>query len=284
MKLVFSEAQPDYGNYLYPYVVWAFPEPGETPADFFEAGFLPGTPSLERFYLTRQLRVPLDGWRPNSENRRILRKGEGWTCQLIPRAEFDFNEARRTAWLAYANERFGDGIMPGTRLDRLMSGAMISHLLHFTSNADGKDLGTALLHIEASRVAFYAYAFYDLACQDRNLGMFMMTRAVQLFSESGFSHIYLGTCYSERALYKSQFEPVEFSNGFGWSRDMEALRHLIRSAPPQKHRLETDEYLSFYPEGLAGIVAASPFHIAVPRVSGKTNSRGGAEARSGKVS
>ena len=260
MKLVFSEAQPDYGSYLYPYIVWAFPEAGETPADFFEAGFLPGAPTLERFYLTRQIRVPLAQWRPNSENRRILRKGEGWTCELIPRGDFEYSDARRNAWLAYAHERFGEGVMHEARLDRLMNGALVTHLLHFTG-ADGKELGTALMHVQSKRAAFYAYAFYDLACQDRNLGMFMMTRAAQWFAGAGFDNLYLGTCYSERALYKVQFDLAEYSTGFGWSRDMAALRHLIRTNVTQKHRLETEEYLSFFGEGLPGIAAGSPFRI-----------------------
>lgn len=260
MKLVFSEARPDYGKYLYPYVVWAFPEPGETPSDFFNAGFLPGTPALDRYYLTRQLRVPLKEWHAASENRRILRKGAGWHCRLIPKAEFDYSEGRRRAWLDFADKRFGENVMPGQRLDRLMAGAVITHVLHF-SDETGGDLGAALLYIEPPRMAFYYYAFYDLARQERNPGMFMMTRAVQFFAESGLDHLYLGTCYSERALYKTQFEPMEFGAGFGWSRNMAELRHLVRVPSGDRHRLETEDYLSFYPEGLVALAVKSPFQI-----------------------
>ena len=42
MKLLFSEAVPDAVHYVYPYAVWGFLEPEETPADAFSAGFLPG--------------------------------------------------------------------------------------------------------------------------------------------------------------------------------------------------------------------------------------------------
>ena len=77
MKLLSSEAKTDYAHYIYPYAVWAFPEPGETPADFFEHGFLPSSRNLDRFYLCRQVRVDLRKFRASSENRRILRKGEG---------------------------------------------------------------------------------------------------------------------------------------------------------------------------------------------------------------
>ena len=57
MKLLFSEAKADYGNYIFPYAIWAFPEAGETAADLFQCGFLPSSRELDRFYLCRQVRV-----------------------------------------------------------------------------------------------------------------------------------------------------------------------------------------------------------------------------------
>ena len=108
MKLVFSETRSDYSRYLYPYVIWALPEPGEGPVDFFRRGFLPASPRMDRYYLCRNLRLPLARWRPSSENRRILRKGAGTAVELVPRAAFDYSAARREAWKAYADVRFGD--------------------------------------------------------------------------------------------------------------------------------------------------------------------------------
>ena len=111
MKLLFSEAAPDPVRYVYPYAVWGFLEPGETPADAFAAGFLPGSPQLDRFYLVRQLRVPLVGWTPTSENRRVLRKAEALRCELVPRSEFAYTAGRRDGWLAYADVKWGAGVM-----------------------------------------------------------------------------------------------------------------------------------------------------------------------------
>ena len=76
MKLLFSEHKPDYGNYIFPYAIWAVPERGESPADIFNAGFLPSSRNLDRFYLCRHVRVNLEKFKPSSENRRVLRKGE----------------------------------------------------------------------------------------------------------------------------------------------------------------------------------------------------------------
>src|SRR5690349_4124432 len=103
MKLLFSESKADYGNYIFPYAVWAFPEPGETPADLFDQGFLPSSRDLDRFYLCRQVRVNLKKFRPSSENRRIMRKGEGFTVELIPRDSFEYTPQRRQLYKTYAD-------------------------------------------------------------------------------------------------------------------------------------------------------------------------------------
>jgi hypothetical protein len=261
MKLVFSEAVADPSRYVYPYAVWAFPEPGESPADLFAAGFLPSAPDLSRFYLGRQLRVPLGEWRASSENRRVLRKAGNLQCELVPRDHFELTPERRAAWLAFAEARFGSGVMPAARLDRLLAGRVISHLLVFREGgADGPERGVALLYFEPPRMAYYYYAFYDLAEAGSHLGMAMMTRAVAWAQESGLRHLHLGTCYAEKALYKTQFEPMEFFNGHRWSRNRDELRHLLRTLP-ETHRLESPEYQGFLDGGLSAAAAASPFRI-----------------------
>lgn len=264
MILLFSEARADYAHYRYSYAIWAMPEPGETPKDFFRSGFLPGSPQLDRFYLCRNLRVPLATWEPTSENRRVLRKGQGIAATLVPRSEFDYTAARRERWKAFADERFGRDVMGYERLDRLMSGPVISHLLQFVDQGTGQEVGVALVFVEEPHVAFYYYAFYDLTYFERNLGMFMMTRAVQLFAQRGLAHVHLGTCYSQRALYKTQFAGVEFFNGFRWSTNLEELKFLLErdqqdGAP---HALELPEFRErFYDGDLPGLARMSKFRL-----------------------
>jgi hypothetical protein len=265
MKLVFSEAQSDYSRYLYPYVVWALPEPGERPADFFQRGFLPATPHLDCFYLCRNLRLPLADWRPNSENRRILRKGAGITLRLVPRSEFAYTDARREAWLAFAEARFGPGVMPRERLDTLLAAPVITHVLVFTDAETGTEVGAVLLYLEEPAVAYYYYAFYHLAGRERNLGMYMMTRTARFFAERGVAHLHLGTCYSQRALYKTQFDGIEFCNGFRWSRDLRELKYQLARDQNGvgRHLLDVPEYRDvFYGGSLPTLAAASRFRLA----------------------
>src|SRR6185369_17347974 len=200
MKLLFSEARSDYGHYIFPYAIWAFPEAEETPADLFNQGFLPSSRKMDRFYLCRQVRVELRKYRPSSENRRILRKGNGISVTLIPRAEFDYNSKRREFYKSYADIKFGKDVMSYERLDFLFEGRITSHMLLFTDTKSGAEVGTVTLYLESPAMAYYYYAFYDLNYYSRNLGMYMMTSAVTEFAERGFPYLYLGSCYLENAL------------------------------------------------------------------------------------
>lgn len=262
MKLLFSEAKPDYGHYIFPYAIWAFPETGETPADLFNQGFLPSSRNLDRFYLCRHVRVALRKYRPSSENRRILRKGAGISTRLITRSQFDYTAKRREFYKAYADIKFGKDVMSYERLDFLFEGTITSHLLLFTDEASGAEVGSVTLYLEEPRMAYYYYAFYDLNYYSRNLGMYMMTSAAAFFKDAGFQHLYLGSCYLENALYKTQFKGAEFFNGYRWSDDLQELKYLIaRSQKEQEeHLLETGRYRDeFCPTDLPGLAARTPF-------------------------
>jgi arginyl-tRNA--protein-N-Asp/Glu arginylyltransferase len=268
MKLLFSEARPDYAHYIFPYAIWAVPEPGEKPADLFNAGFLPSSRQLDRFYMCRQIRVDLAKLAMSSENRRILRKGDGICVTLVPREQFDYTPARREFFLRYAEAKFGAGVMTGERLDSLFASPLVSHLLVFTDTQTGAEAGVATLYVGASSLAYYYYAFYDLAYFSRNLGMYMMTSAAAVFAGRGERHLYLGTCYSENALYKTQFKGAEFFNGFRWSDDLEELKFVLRrdkAETTQEHLLETPGFREqFYQGDLALIAGSSGFQVKAP--------------------
>ena len=244
MKLLFSEYKSDYDNYIFPYAIWGFPEAGETPADIFDQGFLPSSRDLDRFYLCRHVRVALKKFKLSAENRRIiLRKGAGISATLAPRAQFDFTAKRRDFYKTYADIRFGKDVMSYERLDALFSSPITSHVLLFVDDTTGAELGTATLYLEGD-MAYYYYAFYDLNFYARNLGMLMMTSAVDLFAKKGLRFLYLGSCYSPNALYKTQFTGAEFFTGVSWSHNLDELKYLITREKREVHQhlLETLEY------------------------------------------
>jgi arginyl-tRNA--protein-N-Asp/Glu arginylyltransferase len=264
MKLLFSEQKSDYEHYQFPYAVWAVPESGESPSDIFNAGFLPSSRNLDRFYLCRQVRVSLAKFKPSSENRRVLRKGDGIGVKLVPRDKYNYTAERRLAFKTYADIKFGKDVMTFERLDALFGSPIISHLLVFEDTKLGQEIGVATLYAEGRELAYYYYAFYDLNYYARNLGMFMMTSAVALFAGRGFKHLYLGTCYSQNALYKTQFAGAEFFNGFRWSADMEELKFIIKRDKKElyQHLLESDDFRDeFYRGDLDRISDATEFRV-----------------------
>ncbi len=264
MKLLFSEQNSDYEHYQFPYAIWAVPEPGETPSDIFNAGFLPSSRNLDRFYLCRQVRVNLTKFKPSSENRRILRKGVDIEVKLVPRDKYDYTAEQRQFFKTYADIKFGKDVMTFERLDGLLASPIISHLLVFIDVKTNAEVGAATVYLEGKELAFYYYAFYDLNYYARNLGMFMMTSAAALFAERGVKHLYLGTCYSQNALYKTQFAGSQFFNGFRWSDDMDELKFIIRRDKKglSQHLLETEEYREeFYRGDMGKMTDASEFRV-----------------------
>ena len=109
-------------------------------------------------------------------------------------------------------------------------------------------------------MAYYYFSFYDLTKKSLNLGILMMTKAAEFFAAEGFKYLYLGTCYSEKALYKTQFLGVEFFNGHRWSNNLNELKYLIRSVPAS-HRLDEPDYLAYLEGGLEAAVATGTFRV-----------------------
>lgn len=264
MKILFSEHSVDYSHYNFPYVVWGLPEEGEKPSQIFARGFLPGKHDLSRYYMCRHVRVDLEKFTPSSENRRILRKGDGISFKLYSRDEFDYTMERRSFYKRYADAKFGDDVMTFDRLDSLFASPVITHLLVFTDDTDGREVGTAALYLEDNALAFYYYSFYDLEHANRNLGMLIMTNTVQFFAEQNMPYIYLGTCYHRNALYKTQFKGAEFFNGFSWSPNIKELKHLIErsNAESTTHLLESNDYLDkFFEIGFDDIAQMTTFRL-----------------------
>ena len=95
--------------------------------------------------------------------------------------------------------------------------------------------------------------------------------AAEFFSGRGTKYLYLGTCYSERALYKTQFNSGEFFTGFRWSDNWEELKFLLRrdQETNPKHLVTTEEYREqFYTGDLGKITAASGFGVKLKRTDG----------------
>jgi arginyl-tRNA--protein-N-Asp/Glu arginylyltransferase len=266
LKLIFSEFKSDYSHYVFPYAIWAIPEKGDTPAQIFNQGFLPSTHNLDRYYMSRQIRVRLGAFKQSSENRRIMRKCPSISYELLTREEFDFTAEKRDFCRHYADIKFGNDVMSEKRLDSLIGSRIISHILVYLDTESGKDVGYVTLFLEPTKLAYFYYSFYDLNYYERNLGMYMMTTAVDFFKNQDYDFLYLGTCYRKNALYKTQFAGFEFFNGFRWSNDLKELKYLIKRDEEVmgQHVVETPEFIdAFYEGDLQDLTEQYGVHIEV---------------------
>jgi arginyl-tRNA--protein-N-Asp/Glu arginylyltransferase len=237
MKLIFSEYKADYSKYHFPYQVYLMKEESDELNKIYDMGFLPSRAKLNLFYLARSLRVDLSKFEPSSENRRILRKTESLQLTAYSLREFEYGWEIGKLAKDFYDKRFGKGTMSANKIKWLFTSGACSDVLEYKDS--GKTIGYCLVN-NTGQILHYAYPFYELEYFDKNAGMGMMLRAILHAKEEGLKYVYLGTCYTEESLYKTQFKGIEYFTGFSWSRDIEKLKELIREKQ-EGHLLESVE-------------------------------------------
>lgn len=228
MKFIFSESNPDYKNYTYPYAIWAIPESATEVVELYERGFLPS--HKPRFCLTRSTRITLSKFKLTYRARRKLKICQDVDMELTDTSKFEMTSSTEQMCLQCASLRFGKGVVDEQRLSRIMSPGNATHVMHFTTGK--KTVGLVTINI-IENIAHYNFAFYDTTLPKKSLGTFMLTATADYFSQRHYSHLYMGTCYGKRFLYKTHFEGFEFFNGAHWSSNIDELKFLIdRPAQP----------------------------------------------------
>jgi hypothetical protein len=237
MKIVFAECCPRYESYLAPYQVWGYPDEHETPATALEFGMLPGNREMTRFYLARSVRVDLNGYADTAGIRRVKNRCVDLRYRFVPRPQVEVDGRLVDMCLRYMNEsrawssRRRGSFAPASLWARL-DPPMTTHLLVVTDNRTSEPVGLAALYVEHP-IMYYAMAWYDESYRSVYIGKYLKATAMNEAARAGSSHMYLGSCYSEGALYKTEFAGVQFFDGIGWSGDRRKLRLMIR----EQHRL-----------------------------------------------
>ncbi len=231
MKIFKSEFAHSYKTYSFGYCEYAEVEDADSFADVYAEGFLPysGTKGVKRTcYLARSARVRLADFSFSSENRRIAKQFDGqFTKRSIPIEEFDTNDKTFLAFCAdYFLKRHGEGVMPEERLRTILDAGFITHIDVYETN-DTRIVGYALMVNDVTMSHFW-FSFYDLEYAYKSLGMWLMLDAARTAKQEGKEYFYVGTVYGEKALYKTNFEALEFFDGNVWNRDIKLLRSLGR--------------------------------------------------------
>ncbi len=203
---------------------------GEPLADIYTRGYLPysgANDSKDIFYSGRSARVVLKDFELSSENRRIAKRFDGmFQKELIPIAQFTPDDHFWDLSLTYFAEKHGANAMPRARIEALFAAGIITTVITYQHEAE---IVGYVLEVEDGDMGHFWYSFYDLRYAQQSLGMWLMLDCVRSAKERGFSYYYLGTVYGEKALYKTNFEPLEWWDGTGWNSDQKLLKERGRT-------------------------------------------------------
>lgn len=242
MKVFFAECSPLYESYTFPVSVFAVTDGTAGDAEAaLAAGFLPFTGNWELgaqfphqlHYLARSVRVNLSEFRVSSENRRVLRKAERFRLlSVVPLADCRAlveSDAFLDFCCAYADRRFKGGSMSRRRLAFVLSRTSATHLFTFVDGSANNDRVVAYVVANhcGSSLHFW-FSFFDCDDLASNLGIYAMLSVILWCKERSLKHIYLGTGYGAKALYKIRnFAAIEWFDANAWSCDVAELKRRI---------------------------------------------------------
>lgn len=182
-------------------------------------------------YQSRSIRIDLEKFKPNSENRRVLRKTEGLklTNTRLPILKDKYDWKVQKLAKNYYTKKFGPGIFSANKIKELLTEPEKSNFsLLMKFSLLNKEIGYSICY-ENDTIMHYAYPFYNLTSDTGNLGMGMMLNAILYAKESGKKYIYLGSASRAEDRYKLQFEGLEWFDGNVWQKNLEKLKNLIKN-------------------------------------------------------
>lgn len=234
MKIFFSEYQSDYTTYTFGYTAYCIKEPYDAFAAIYDKGFLPFTGERRIkepiFYMARSLRVDLKKFSDSSENRRISRKVAELDLSFAVFRKEDFDllaPSFRKICLDYAAIRFVGNEMTEERLDYVLSRETTTHIFEYRLN--GKPFGYIFTCID-DKILHYWFSFFDTQLLEYSIGKWMMWSAIDWAKQNNLKHVYLGTTYNKKSLYKIRdFKGSEYFDGAGWNPDMKQLKTLCKT-------------------------------------------------------
>lgn len=235
MKLFLSEFNSNASTYTFAWSVYCLKESQAELPDIYAGGFLPYSgeagEARETFYVARSLRVDLSRFEDTSENRRVDRKVAplGIRHALLRKEEVDTADPIFRAFcLDYTRERFHGEPMPERQFDFMLRRESLSHILRY--DLDGRPIAYIFAVLEGGMMHYW-YAFFDTSLMhDYPLGKWLMWRTIHWARDAGLQYVYLGTCCTNRGLYKVRdHKGLEFFAGNGWSRDMDRLKALCHA-------------------------------------------------------
>ncbi len=202
---------------------------------------------------TRSVRVNLDKFELSSENKRVLRKTEDVKLNTVVLPHPDYDWHIHKLGVDFYTKKFGEKTFSANKIKEILTSSESNfnllleyrhceeqgdaaiplvaekHGIASPSMADRNDnvtIGYCICY-QNKEILHYGYPFYDLETNISNLGIGMMTKAILWAKEQGLKYVYLGSAKDSKALYKFQFEGVEWFDGKQWQTNIAELKKIL---------------------------------------------------------
>lgn len=162
------------------------------------------------------VRLRVDEFKPDRNQRRVLKKNEDLDCKLVPAS---FNEHYYQLYARYIEQRHKDGDMyppsPDQFTSFLVDGATDSWFLEIRLN----DTLIGLAAVDMLDDGLSAiYTVFDTSMEHRSLGTYAILWQIQAAQQKKLPHLYLGYWIREcrKMNYKTRFRPIEALRDGHW--------------------------------------------------------------------
>lgn len=230
MKIFSSEVGHNYGTYTFGYANYCLLEKGDKLSNIYELGYLPysGSPDVKNvFYMARSARMPLGSFNFSSENRRIAKKFDGrFERTSYSFDKFNYNDPVFINFcVEYFTKRHGPDVMPVQRLKSILRPDLVTHIVSYQNESASI---AYVFEVSDKAMTHFWFSFYDLSLVHQSLGMWLMLDSARQAKNRGAKYFYLGTVYSQKALYKMAFKNIEYWDGQKWQADNKRIKQLGR--------------------------------------------------------
>lgn len=230
MKKFSSESGHNYENYTFGYANYCIREKNDKLSEIYADGYLPysGSPEAKNiFYMARSARVPLDSFVSSSENRRVAKKFDNHFKRTVTAIQkFDYqNHAFMSFCINYFAARHGPEIMPPERLKTILNSELISHIVSYHNEVDPV---AYVFEVSDAKMTHFWFSFYDLSLAHQSLGMWLMLDSARHARDRQTKHLYVGTVYGQKALYKTAFRNLEYWDGNEWTAGIKKIKKMGR--------------------------------------------------------
>ncbi len=194
---------------------------------------------------TRSVRIDLSKFELSSENRRVLKKMNGGAVSENISLQSTEVPIKNYTWQLgmdakyFYDTKFRPGIMSAQKIKEMLTDPIKSNfnqLLVYSNSPSGvakesQELGYCIAHVNSSLI-HYSYPFYHIDMSPKDMGLGMMTLAIEWAKAQGMKYVYLGSLQRPTDTYKLQFAGLEWFDGGKdgsqtWSNDLEKVKNIL---------------------------------------------------------